>query len=988
MRRTLDAIRDWQTAEFVERPDALYVSLDQVLLYALGDDGWTAAWNREPPPDLIGEVHRQWYRRRALASGEDEHVPLHLALSEMHSGDEAVAYQRKVERHPRCVASFGTLAETAVERDRAWSAIGQRGVARKGSFTFRAAARLSLPGEALTELLEQWAREGQVEPNAFAAWRRAARVPEVDAQEEEFKNGPVCRVTTSGGDHDAVREQLRGLYTMDPDTYGWPAGVKESKPKTTVVQRRIEMGLAPELTDADREMVVREWCAENLPGTSWHACILALETREHPRHIVARVVYTQFELVRVRDGAGEATNRWTFERERSLPSPSPIVSTLWGNTPDGSKGRDALIEDWRHSLASIQNQHLCEAGSRRRCDPRSYRDRGRPTGWAEEAPTVPGRHTAEGLESPADAGWDTIWFLVREMAGAGASGLKGGGPEFEHAFGRLRLLTGMRPEEAERSETMPEFWKRLDSFEEEAEHASETSGAVIWWLRALQRAFCSGGPAEPWLERWRELRRDEPDEIMVGVAAASLVQQWTDAEKTRYEYDPRPAVRVLLSAARGWMARIERWREQLPKDATENPASNGAQSEIEGFVDLLEDRGIDLRQIGSTEDGKWLIGVAAQCKVRAAVGEAASAIRGCTNEESISRVIDDWYAHNAADLQAMRDAGLQQPDEISTADDGTRMRNQWRALAHGRGTKEIIAYARQFKRGDFFPGPVNVFKAQWNAMEPLDRMDIELRADGRSEEAEKFRIWRERAERYVKQVLDSSEEGLGNPGALDAVLANQEFLEAIKRYEPRRAERVLAASARVSARRKRVSEAGRAAGVIATEPDERASQAAALKPTQAARWAGVDIGILRHDEPRVWEALQALLRKFATVVRRRITRVAKAGADGRADAWWEELVSPEELNVLEVIAPGLALEVTGLHETVQRRKEGFLRKLEWMAKQIETGDERRGRRRQEKLARELTTEQALAVLTRADWMQLARTGRLGAKGDWRATADA
>ena len=266
MRRTPDAIRDSETAEFVEPSAVSYASLHRVLFLALGDGGLPGTRNREPPPDLIGEVHRQWYRRHALASGEDEHVPLHLALSETHSGDEAVAYQRQVERHPRCVASFGTLAETAVERDRAWLAIGQRGVARKGSFTFRAAARLSLPGEDLTELLEQWAREGRVERNALAAWTRAARVPKVDAHEQALKNGPECRVTTSGDDHHVVRKQLRGLYPMYTDTYGWPAGVKESKPKTTVVQRRIEMGLAHELTDADREMVVREWCEKNLRG--------------------------------------------------------------------------------------------------------------------------------------------------------------------------------------------------------------------------------------------------------------------------------------------------------------------------------------------------------------------------------------------------------------------------------------------------------------------------------------------------------------------------------------------------------------------------------------------------------------------------------------------------------------------------------------------------------------------------------------------------
>ena len=179
MKPTQDATADSQTTEFVKQPEASDDPLIEVLRDALGDDGWTAAWRREPSPNLLGEVLRQWYRRRALARGEDEHVPLYLALSETHSGDEAVAHQHEIERHPRCVASFGTLAETAVERDRAWSAIGQRGVARKGSFRFRAAVRFSLPDEAFTELLElmeQWAREDRVEPNAFAAWTRACQV--------------------------------------------------------------------------------------------------------------------------------------------------------------------------------------------------------------------------------------------------------------------------------------------------------------------------------------------------------------------------------------------------------------------------------------------------------------------------------------------------------------------------------------------------------------------------------------------------------------------------------------------------------------------------------------------------------------------------------------------------------------------------------------------------------------------------------------------
>ena len=251
-----------------------------------------------------------------------------------------------------------------------------------------------------------------------------------------------------------------------------------------------------------------------------------------------------------------------------------------------------------------------------------------------------------------------------------------------------------------------------------------------------------------------------------------------------------------------------------------------------------------------------------------------------------------------------------------------------------------------------------------------------------------------RVVREAEAALDDSDEGEGDPRPLDALHArtdNGVWIDDgvwdgawIEEYELRLAERLRVARERVSSRRARLAESGRAAGVTATGLEARATQAAALSPTLAARWVGVDIDILQCDEPRVWEAVQAPLRRFPAVVRRRITRARKAG-EGGSDGWGQPLVSPQELNVLEMTAPELAEVVERLHEEMESRKTRLVSGLEQMAKRIQDAEDSPARRSlQTKLARELRSERVLDVLTRRQWIRLAgRVGGLGVRGDWR-----
>ena len=72
------------------------------------------------------------------AAARGSFVPsIHFALSESNSGEAAAAYQHAIETDPGCMASFGTLAETALERMLVWRAIAKLGKESQGRITVR-----------------------------------------------------------------------------------------------------------------------------------------------------------------------------------------------------------------------------------------------------------------------------------------------------------------------------------------------------------------------------------------------------------------------------------------------------------------------------------------------------------------------------------------------------------------------------------------------------------------------------------------------------------------------------------------------------------------------------------------------------------------------------------------------------------------------------------------------------------------------------------
>ena len=406
-----------------------------------------AAWWRSPQVELVQEVRSRWYERQSMALGETEAVPVHFELDETHSGDDAATHQRHIELCRSCVSTFGTLAETALERERTWHSIGLHGVTRRGGFGFHP-GRYSRPVERLAPLMDRWVHERRVGRDEVDRWTETVGRLQVGQRHGDVEDRLECRVhTIDKADHLALTAQLVGLYGSKPASSGWPVGVREIRPKATLVQRRILMGLAHEIGDARREDAVRVWCERNLAETSWHACIHAPDSDADPRNHVAYVVYTQFRLERWRDGDGAPTNHWRFEREGKLPSPAPIVAELWGKGPRGRMGRGELIRRWRADLAEIQNEHLGAVGARKRYDARSNENR--------RIQRFPGtdsaaRSSAEHRMGCVDDSWDGIAHLVRQMVDGGVSGA--GREDEEHApwteaLEALRLFSGIRTDE-------------------------------------------------------------------------------------------------------------------------------------------------------------------------------------------------------------------------------------------------------------------------------------------------------------------------------------------------------------------------------------------------------------------------------------------------------------------------------------------------------------------------------------------------------------
>ena len=329
-----------------------------------------------------------------------------LHLSETHSGDDAAHHQRFIEREGPCIASFGTLAGTVVERHRVWHAIDRLGTRRRGWIEL---GRVD-DGPRLEEIektLRRWVAEERVDDWLVAQWTDGARQLLEGTAEQNLPGDWKCKVSThDSNDHDTMLAALRVACGERRSPSAEPLQITDRRPRASVVQRRIALELAPELGIDSQEDIVRTWCESNLAEVSWHACIHRDRDERDAWRDRAYVVYPQFRLEPELDDHGWATGWWTFERAGRLPPPAGMVNVLWGKGEQGRTGTQALIESWRNSLVELQNARLEAEGAGRRFRSSAHRH-GRPETVAPVRSM--GAHGRSGVESSSgQAGLSSI----------------------------------------------------------------------------------------------------------------------------------------------------------------------------------------------------------------------------------------------------------------------------------------------------------------------------------------------------------------------------------------------------------------------------------------------------------------------------------------------------------------------------------------------------------------------------------------------------
>ena len=283
--------------------------------------------------------------------------PTAVRLSESRCGDEAACHQRSIEHEGPCVASFGTLAETGAERQQLWRAIAKLGTRRRGWVELGAVSDLHQRDE-LARRLRRWVREERVDKASVSRWKRVVQ-QHLDGKSQVRPEGEWrCRVWTFGrSDHAEVRASVIALLGAGPTSDTLGPQVREWEPREAVVQRRITIELARELSIDEQLEVLSTWCEEQLRGVSWHACIHRERDEGGAWRDTAHVVYTQFALEPERDAVGP-TGWWTFERAGRLPPPADVINVLWGKGPEGRRGAPELIKGWRARLTELQQPHI------------------------------------------------------------------------------------------------------------------------------------------------------------------------------------------------------------------------------------------------------------------------------------------------------------------------------------------------------------------------------------------------------------------------------------------------------------------------------------------------------------------------------------------------------------------------------------------------------------------------------------------------------
>ena len=435
---------------------------------------------------------------------------LYFELSQTHSGDDAVEHQRLIELEGPCITSFGTLAPTAVERDRVWHAIAGRATRRRGWLKLgRVDDGLRL--KEVEKVLRKWVAEGRVDDAAVARWRDGARQCLTGTAEKNLPQDWKCKVwTRDADDHDTMLAKVRSECGERRSETAEPLEVKDHRPRASIVQRRLTTELAPELGIDSQEDIVRAWCESNLAEVSWHACIHRVSDGHDVWRDTAFIVYAQFAIEPELDDRGRPTGWWMFERAGTFPPLAPIIQVLWGKGPDGGAGTGALIGRWRTNLVELQNEGLKDAGFNRQYGIHAHRH-GDSARWAAVRSTdAEGWSSMQALgEVPKVEPWLERWWdaLTDEPAGQ-----------------RVGRIAASIVEEWSEDETRRRACDARPSVRALCAHARRWRSETEKWRETIKRT-CDTWPCDPKAMAEVERLVEELDDHAMTLQAVATVEQ-------------------------------------------------------------------------------------------------------------------------------------------------------------------------------------------------------------------------------------------------------------------------------------------------------------------------------------------------------------------------------------------------------------------------------------------------------------------------------
>ena len=104
----------------------------------------------------------------------------HFAPNQTYSGRAAMEHHKSFEREETCIASFGTLAETPLDRECVWEAIAAAGTTRRGWVKLMDPVRWTCTVDAFRQMV-RWVAEGRVNEGRAVRWCSASRTGRTSA---------------------------------------------------------------------------------------------------------------------------------------------------------------------------------------------------------------------------------------------------------------------------------------------------------------------------------------------------------------------------------------------------------------------------------------------------------------------------------------------------------------------------------------------------------------------------------------------------------------------------------------------------------------------------------------------------------------------------------------------------------------------------------------------------------------------------------------